>query len=139
MTIDRMENKVILQIKSDPKNLKDLRAKFAVMLDLAGFPKDKREQIILAIDEACTNVIKHAYKNDYTKDIEIEYTDAKDRISVLIKDWGEKADLAKIKSRPLDQIRPGGLGVHFIEQIMDKVEFDTTPPIGTHLLLVKYK
>ena len=139
MTIADMKNTVTLHIKSNPKYLKEIRAKLASLLERAGFEKERREQIILAIDEACTNVIKHAYMHDYSKDIVIEFADLEDRIEVLIKDKGEKTDLNKVKSRPLHEIRPGGLGVHFIREIMDKVEFDTSPPEGTHLLLVKYK
>ena len=51
----------------------------------------------------------------------------------------KKVDREKIVSRPLDEVRPGGLGVHFINEMMDEVEYDTSPKIGTILRLTKYK
>jgi serine/threonine-protein kinase RsbW len=59
-------------------------------------------------------------------------------MEIKIRDFGKKVDPRKIKSRPLNEIRPGGLGVFFIKRIMDEVVYDTSHRVGTELKLVKY-
>ena len=95
---------------------------------------------MLAIDEAITNVIRHTYKNDSAQDIEITGHSDRDALYVSIRDFGPKPDLSKIQSRDLEDVRPGGLGCHFIKEIMDEVEYDIqTHEIGTELKLIKKK
>ena len=57
---------------------------------------------------------------------------------MIIEDSGLKADVASIKGRDLDDIRPGGLGVHLIKRACDVVEFDEKKKKGNRLRLVKY-
>ena len=68
------------------------------------------------------NIIEHAYQH---KDGEIILEIYRDRDSMVyeLTDFAQPMDCAKIKSRKLDEIRPGGLGVHFIQQVMDKVDY----------------
>ena len=94
---------------------------------------------MLAVDEACTNIIKHTYNGAIDKLIIIKATIFDDRIKFILRDFGEKVDLSTIKSRDLNDIRPGGLGVHLIRSIMDEVIYDNTLKIGNQLTLVKYR
>ena len=55
-----------------------------------------------------------------------------------LRDFGEKANISEIKSRKLDDVRPGGLGVHLIRCVMDKVVYDNSFEIGNQLQLVKF-
>ena len=98
-----------------------------------------------AVDEAITNIMRHAYGNKPGRPIEVlisrvrEATPGKkgDGFEVLLSDRGPAMDPAKMRGRPLDEIKPGGLGLHFIRQSMDVVEFKRGR--GTNLLrLVKY-
>ena len=73
------------------------------------------------------------------KEIIIQATLFSDKLEIALRDFGKKVPKDKIVSRPLEHIRPGGLGVYFINEIMDKVEYDTSPKLGTILRLVKYR
>jgi anti-sigma regulatory factor (Ser/Thr protein kinase) len=91
------------------------------------------------VDEACSNIIKHAYAGDHTKTITITITDATDRFTVRLRDYGRKTDAAKIAPRDLEDIRPGGLGTLFIKAAFDAVTYDTNQEQGTLLTLEKKK
>ena len=103
------------------------------------FGKKEVKNIVLAIDEACTNVIKYAYQGKYNQRIIITAEDKDNRLEVSIRDFGKKAKSGSLRHRPLKKVRPGGLGIFFIKKIMDEVCYDTSSKIGTTLRLVKYK
>ena len=94
--------------------------------------------IRLAIDEACSNVIKHAYKGDVSRKIIIKYTIRPDKFHVVIEDSGLTARRKALEGRDLDDIRPGGLGIHFIKRVFDVFELDEKKKKGNRLILVKY-
>jgi len=96
------------------------------------------QQMEQAVDEACSNVIKHAYAGDPNKQIGVTLRLSRDAFEVIIEDSGRKADLASLKGRGLDEIRPGGLGVHFIKRACDVVELDEKKEEGNRLVLIKY-
>ncbi len=91
-----------------------------------------------AVDEACSNIIKHAYEGDPNKKIEVTLRLSAEVFEVIIEDSGLKADVASIRGRDLADIRPGGLGVHLIKKACDVVEFDEKKKNGNRLRLVKY-
>jgi anti-sigma regulatory factor (Ser/Thr protein kinase) len=96
-------------------------------------------RIVLAVDEACTNVIKHCYGGDPCQQLVITATIQPEQLIIQIQDFGPPIDLEKIRPRTLSDVRPGGLGTYFISRIMDKVEYTTVPGSGNVLLLVKYR
>ncbi|MBN1351730.1 ATP-binding protein [candidate division KSB1 bacterium] len=119
--------------------MKIVRHTVAHLCELAGFPRKERSNSMLAVDEACTNIIKHTYKGAADQIIIIKTTINDDMIQFILRDFGKKIDLKQIKSRDLDDIRPGGLGVHLIKTIMDEVIYDNTPEVGNQLTLIKYR
>jgi len=131
-------NTVKFQLTSDPKLLKVVRLIVAHLCDLVGFPEAQRHRATLAVDEACANIIRHAYEGATDKPVIITARLLDNGIEVVLRDFGKKADVEKIKSRELDDIRPGGLGVHLMQSAMDEVVFDDTLPEGNQLTLVKY-
>ena len=130
---------VTLTVPSHPKYLYVVRSALYPILTDAGFGRKDARRIILAVDEACSNIIKHAYEGDPTKTITMTVTDALDRITVSLRDFGRKADAANIKPRDLVDIRPGGLGTHFMGAVFDAVTYDTNQEQGTLLTLEKKK
>ena len=81
-------------------------------------------QIILAVGEAAMNVVQHAYQGgNPLKEIKINLELINDVIQIDLFDEGKKADPNKIKPRKLEDIRPGGLGTHFIKMVMDEVNW----------------
>lgn len=128
-----------LSILSNPKNLVNVRKKVKLIANKTGFSKEETSNIVLAVDEACTNIIRHSYSNDYTKKINIK-VDLKPKklLKIIIRDYGIKPNLKKISSLRPQKIKPGGLGVYFMKKIMDEVIYDTNVKKGTRLTLIKY-
>ena len=79
--------------------------------------------LVMAINEACMNVIQHAYCGRDDGEIIVEFWKDDNELLVRIYDFAENVDLQTIKSRDLNEVRPGGLGVHIIHQVMDSVEY----------------
>lgn len=120
-----------------PERLCDIRSAVAqAALDL-GCPPGSVADVVLAVDEACQNIIRHGYGG---ADGDIIVQVARDRGALVVRlvDFAPPVDLAKICPRALDDLRPGGLGTHFIREVMDEVSF-LPPPPGTGNLLQMIK
>ena len=119
-------------------NLKKIRATIKDFLKIYEVDLKIIKNIQLAVDEAVTNIIKHAYegenKNNIIK-IELEYKNKKFLIHLY--DNGIKVDKKKIKPRNLDNVKPGGLGVHFINEIMDQTKYLSSNEWNNHIVLEK--
>jgi anti-sigma regulatory factor (Ser/Thr protein kinase) len=110
-----------------------------------GFSASEVRSVTRAVDEALTNIMRHSYGGKLDRRIELSCLRvSKQRrgpsghgFEVRLVDYGPKIDPAKLRGRKLDEIKPGGLGLHFIRQSMDIVEFKRAR--GTNVLrLVKY-
>lgn len=133
-----MALKIEIKIPSDPKFLKIIRAAIGHICETMGFSSDEGNNITLAVDEACSNIIKHAYGGATDQVIEMICSVHGDRVEILLKDVGKTVSAESIKSRQLDDIRPGGLGVHLIRSVMDIVKYEHQPTGGNLLQLVKF-
>ena len=131
------EGTVSIRIPSDPKHLYLMRRLVQEVSLAHGFAEEEVRRIVLAMDEACTNVIRYAYAGDPGGSIDIEAHPIEDGLRFTVIDQGRKPDAATIAPRALDEVRPGGLGTHFIQMVMDEVRYDTSPERGTRLCLVK--
>jgi anti-sigma regulatory factor (Ser/Thr protein kinase) len=130
---------VTLTVPSHPKYLYVVRsALYPLILD-AGFPKKEARKVVLAVDEACSNIILHAYAGDHSKTITLTVEDSAECFVVRLRDYGRKVDRAAIAPRDLTDIRPGGLGTHFINLVFETVNYDTEQGQGTLLTLEKKK
>jgi len=130
---------VTLTVPSHPKYLYVVRsALYPLILD-AGFPKKEARRIVLAVDEACSNIIRYAYSGDPAKTITVTVEDHTERFAVRLRDFGRKVDRAEISPRDLKDVRPGGLGTHFMQAAFDTVDYDTSQGQGTLLTLEKKK
>jgi anti-sigma regulatory factor (Ser/Thr protein kinase) len=122
---------------SDTCQLADVRKEVRAFLAANGFDDCATELMVLALDEACTNVIRHAYSHE-CKPVRLEMTGLRSLVRFVLRDYGRKCDPAKIKSRELEDIRPGGLGVHIIQQAFDSVTYSPQAK-GTRLILEKIR
>ncbi len=127
-----------LKIPSDPAFLTIMRQVTSAVGAMAGLSPEEVNAVVLAVDEACTNVIKHAYKYDYSQHMVLNCELRSDRLELRLRDFGAKCDLSRIRSRDLDDVKPGGLGVHIINEVMDEVEYDTRHAVGTELKMTKF-
>ena len=103
------------ELSSIRKFVKDFLVKIKVEEDL-------QYQLLLVVGEATMNIVQHAYKGgNKLKKIKVEVPEYNEFIQIDLFDQGYKADPKKIKPRKLEDIKPGGLGTHFIKMVMDEV------------------
>ena len=127
---------MILEFNSDPAELKNIRQKVEAFCN-ENLIKVNILNIKLAIDEAVQNIIRYAYKFDKTKKIIIKLEKiSEDSFKAEIRDFGEQVPIDQIKHRALDDIKPGGLGVHFIKSISKEMTYEHKDEAGTLLTLV---
>ena len=121
-------------------NLKNVRLFLTSLLKNHNIDDVIINQIELGVDEAASNIIKHSYKGENKdKEINIKLEISKKKISIHLFDNGDPADPKKIKPRDLKEIKTGGLGTHFIQEVMDEVKWkNKSKGWVNHLTLVKY-
>ena len=96
------------------------------------------EKLVIAINEACMNVIQHAYAFDDSGEVLLEILNNETDICFKLQDKAKPVDLEKVQPRDLDDVRPGGLGVHFIREIMDEYDMGHLPDkAGNYLTMTK--
>lgn len=140
---ERPSDAVDLSIPSEPRSLTVVRAAVERMAKMVGFGEPDVGQIILAVDEALANVIKHSYRGATDQPIRVRLQPTKGPkdcggLLVLVRDYGKAVDPATIQPRNLDDVRPGGLGVHIIRSVMDEAEYSCPESGGMQLRMVKY-
>ncbi len=120
-----------MELRSDPEMLRVVRGALSQLGEKLGLAEGDCRAVVLAVDEALTNIIRHAYRGNTGRPIEVRFRriqaardgDKRDAFEIVLEDRGATVNRAKLCSRALDEVRPGGLGLHFIRQSMDKVEF----------------
>ena len=121
-------------------SLKDVRTFSREVFEKLDLDQSLKDELVLAIAEAAQNIVKHAYKNDpQTDDKMVVQISCKDnKLQIGFYDMGTPVDPNKVKHREIDNVKPGGLGTFFIQEIMDAVEFkDGKKPWINHLVLTK--
>ncbi|MEQ8357201.1 MAG: ATP-binding protein [Kiloniellaceae bacterium] len=105
-----------------------------------GFDEPDTRDIVLAVGEACQNVILHAYAGREAGTIVLGLLRGEDRLILRVTDFGEAIDPAKIEPRNLDELKPGGLGIYFMRELMDSTDFGPSPDgVGNVLQMTKRK
>ena len=117
----------ILTIPSATRYLEEVRSFVEVHTIEAGFDPRSIEQFKVAVDEACTNIIKHAYQGDESHAIDISITIYLDRCTVCIKDEGNAFKPQEYHEPDIFELarkrQAGGFGVHIMRRLMDHVEY----------------
>ena len=133
-----------LVIPNDTRYLAQVREAVKEVVGKSDFPKDEMNRITLAVDEAVTNIMEHAYENNLEGELEIELVLQADntRFEVIIRDSGKSFDPGKIPMPDLEEhIRSGrrkGLGLFLIRRIMDEVHYNYKEGVRNELRMVKY-
>jgi len=128
---------VEIHFPSDPELLSVMRAAVAKVCHIAGFSKKMTSKIVLALDEACSNIIRHTYKGEIDQEIKIISRIKPTKLEFYLLDQGDPVDSTKIKSRELHDVRPGGLGVYLIKSVMDEVKWEKGSDNGNRLYMYK--
>ena len=125
----------------DSASLKNVRNFAGELFNKVSEFENYKEELVLALAEAAQNIVKHAYKDEPdSKDIMVVEISCKDnKLKIAFYDMGTPVDPEKVKHREIDNIKPGGLGTFFIQEIMDVVEFQDKKkkPWINHLVLTK--
>jgi len=125
---------VSVQVPARADRLKMVRRAVDEAARLAGCSDRVVSDIVLAVDEACQNVIRHAYGGECSQRMALEIRRRGDTLTLLLRDDAEQVDVDRIRPRDLDDVRPGGLGTFLMREVMDSVEFLPPPPEGGNLL-----
>ncbi len=134
--------KISKTIPSRTDNLLEVREFVSEAARQFGFGDEDVANIVLAVDEACTNIIKHAYQYAPDKEILVSIVRNNGSFEVKIKDNGKNFDPNELRPPDLKQNlshhRRGGLGVYLMKKLMDKVEYHFTEGKSNEVSLVKY-
>jgi anti-sigma regulatory factor (Ser/Thr protein kinase) len=145
---------VRLELFSNALFLSGAREMVAAVAKRLGFSDEACGQVALAVDEALCNVIRHGYNREPNRPIWLSLyalgngwdqpgpacvADGQhpEALKIVIEDEAQQVDPAIIKSRDLDQVRPGGLGVHIIKSVMDQALYERREKVGMRLTMIK--
>ena len=120
-------------------SLKDVRSFSREVFEKVNIDQELKDELVLAIAEAAQNIVKHAYQGEDTEDkMEIKISLDKGDLEIGFYDKGRPVDQNNVRHRKIDDVKPGGLGTFFIQQIMDAVVFkEGEKPWINHLVLTK--
>ena len=116
--------------RSDFSSIPMITQFVAASAEAALLDEDAIAHCQLAVDEACTNVIEHAYEHDPEMTFEVICTIEPGTLTIKVMDKGKEFDPTAAPppqfSENLDDIRPGGVGIHLIKKLMDDVRYEYT-------------
>lgn len=133
-----------IELRSEPAELRTLRTQVQAWLTEHDWPERAIGELVLALDEAVTNVICHGYDNCPGQRILItgETTSEAqegDGVVFRVRDFGKQVDPKQICGRDLDDVRPGGLGVHIIKAMSNVATYERAEGGGMLLTMQKLK
>jgi sigma-B regulation protein RsbU (phosphoserine phosphatase) len=108
-----------LRFNSDPKKLRMVRERVQEVAEEYGCSKKLISDLVIAINEACMNIMQHAYKGEKSGEILLQIQKKSGDVQVLLTDFADPIDPKGIRPRDLADVKPGGLGTYFIQEIMD--------------------
>jgi len=128
-----------IEFYSRPSYLAIIRHMIDTLCGRLGYMPAESSQICLAVDEALCNVIRHGYDLREDGRIRVQLHERTDLglLEVVIEDDARQVELHTIRSRDLEDVRPGGLGVHLINEIMDDAEYEHRDGGGMRLRMRK--
>ena len=135
-TISITENK---DFRVSSSSLKEVRNFSRDVFEKLNLNQDLKDELVLAIAEAAQNIVKHAYKDQETDDrMEIKISLNDSELEIGFFDKGRLVEKDNVRHRKIDDVKPGGLGTFFIQEIMDAVVFkEGDKPWINHLVLTK--
>jgi len=120
---------ITIEVASDPRLLHLVRALVRGYLEDSGFSGDRVGEVVLGVDEACTNAIRHACGGNPEESFRVTFRSSEEFLEIQLEDSGEPAqpEAVEPKAPPEQpdaaQVQPGGLGLHLIHEVFDEVEF----------------
>jgi serine/threonine-protein kinase RsbW len=135
------EKEFSLSVPSSTENLVMIREFIAQIGSQIGLGRPDIIKLEIAVDEACTNIIEHAYGHDITKTVivQVNFDDENLRINIIDKGNGFDPDLIKPEeiAELVAKRRSGGLGIRLMKSIMDEVRYEIEPGKKNQLHMIK--
>lgn len=138
MAYESTEKIVECLFAAEANRLRLIRCIIKDATEFIGIDEKISSDLVLAVNEACMNIIQHAYENQPNKEIHLTISRIERGIVFILQDDAPCVEPSRIKPRSLSIIRPGGLGVHFIQKIMDEMKYKECRDRGNTLVLTKY-
>ena len=136
-----IERTFTLQVPSSTENLAMIRDFVTSVGEQAGLTPPEVANLELAVDEACANVIEHAYGKDMTKEVSIRATLDENAVEIDVTDTGQGFDPTTIEHQELDKLisnrKSGGLGMRLMKTLMDEVHYEIIPGKKNELRMIK--
>ncbi|MFD2115621.1 anti-sigma B factor RsbW [Paenibacillus yanchengensis] len=136
------ETKIYLTIPADAAYIDIVRLTLYGVASKAGFSYEEMEDMKVAVSEACTNAVLHAYNDCHNGIIDISFTLEDNSMHISIKDYGSSfkyeqnvVSTAAHHDKPLEEIAAGGLGIFMMQALMDSVK--VCSDLGTEIILIK--
>ena len=127
-----------LRFAADPKRLRNVRERVQVLAEKLGCTKQHVTELVIAVNEASMNIMQHAYCGDKSGTIVLEIRRRGPELEVVLTDFATPVDLPKITPRALHEIRPGGLGTHFMQVTMDELSYGhLADKAGNYVRMIK--
>lgn len=127
-----------VRVPVDARFLRAVRAFFQPLIE-EEVGAEEAGRLVLALDEACSNIVKHGCPERTRGDVTVQAVFGARRLTFRVRDFCGAGDVDKIKPRELADLRPGGLGTRFINEIMDRVAYEPEPERPGHMMLVLEK
>jgi serine/threonine-protein kinase RsbW len=125
------------------KSLSEISEFVVNQANYLGFSSKDIYSIQIAVDEACSNIIDHAYGKEDLGYIELQVEDIENGMKITIRDDGDPFDPEEIPDpvidSPLEERRERGLGLYIMRKLMDEVTYDFSSPNQNKLIMVKRK
>jgi phosphoserine phosphatase RsbU/P len=122
-----------------PEQMREIRSLLRSALDDAGVETAIRDKLVLAVDEACCNVIRHAYGPGSSGDIDLRVTSEGGKLEFRLLDSAPVVDPQCVRAKPLGECRSGGLGVALIDTVMDDWTLQERPDGRGNRLIMRKK
>lgn len=134
-----MTDRIVISVPARAGYLKHVREWCGTIMTDAGYDRRHIDDFLIALTEACANTMEHSLKLDDSKALILEVIVYDERIEACIRNFCSTRDLPKIKPRALADVRPRGLGTHFIRKTADRMDFVKSGEGGICLVLTKYR
>ena len=126
--MDSPQRDLRLTVRSDPKLLGSIRGLVRGWVETWDVEEKKAGDVVLAVDEACTNAIRHAYEGRKDGSVELTLHAGPDFLEFQVSDHGVSCPPECVERRSLvppdvDDLKPGGLGIQLIHEVFDDVDF----------------
>jgi len=136
-----MKRDMVLELRSEPRLLRSVRGMVRSYVASYGFDTDRQDEVVLAVDEACANALRHAYGGRDGEWVRMRLSADEDWVEIELEDEGtpcpKEKTRPKVPSGPpdLDSLTPGGLGIGLIYEVFDDVAFCPGEDRGNRLTM----